>query len=185
MTEFMEPDNGMYPLHHLTPTEHTFAVTVNKTPYLLPITVIYRDHCYTRAYEEGVHDPKEIYLPNTGENRVFCPDRWKYSHGLPTLMESLIKHNTPCYAAAQNGLYFKIDKPAQKQPNLPDAGWYLFFKIKPRQTGIGIAISVESSHERSSWPSNAKSRKSARLRVVLTEYLNRRPELLAGLEAQV
>lgn len=182
MTEFVAPDGVIYSLLHLNPSNHTFGVTVDKKVYELPVTVLYRDHVYTRTFIPGEDDPGMLFVPCTGEKRIFCPDRWAYSCGLPTIVENLFRQNAQCYSAAQEGLYFKVDRSTHNRNTDPNTGWYLFFKFQPHKAGCGIVLSVESNHKRTSWPSNAKGRKPAKFRVILTEYLRKRPAPLAGLK---
>jgi hypothetical protein len=178
MTEFVTPTGATYSLRHLSPSNHIFGVTVNKKAYELPIQVMYRDHCYTRSFIVESDDPELLFTPSTGERRVFCPDRWAYSCGLPGIVDNLIRQNAQCYSASQDGLYFKVESSTANRRTTPHAGWYLFFKFRPHRRGVGIILSVESNHERTSWPSNARGRKPARFRVLLTDYLRRRPDLL-------
>lgn len=91
MTEFVSPDGAKFSLLHLSPSDHTFGVTVEKKVYELPLTVLYRDHTYTRTYIEGTDDSRMLYVPCTGEKRIFCPDRWAYSCGLPGIVENLFR----------------------------------------------------------------------------------------------
>ncbi|WP_341960041.1 hypothetical protein [Pseudomonas sp. RC10] len=184
MTEFVTPTGAKYSLSHLAPSTHFFGVTLDKQAYDLPVRVMYRDHCYTRSFVSGSDDPKFLFIPCVGEQRVFCPDRWAYSCGLPGIIENLLRQNAQCYCATQDGLYFKIDSSTVNRSVAPHAGWYLFFKFRPYRSGPGVVLSVESNHERTSWPSNARGRKPARFRVLLTEYLRKRRDLLKGLCAK-
>jgi hypothetical protein len=182
MTEFETPAGAKYSLEHLSPTSHFFGVTVDRKVYDLPILVLYRDHCYTRSFVAGVDNTDLLYRSDARERRVFCPDRWAYSCGLPGIIENVLRQNAQCYAASQDGLYFRIDSSTASPSARPHAGWYLFFKFRPQRSAPGVILSVESNHERTSWPSNARGRKPARFRVLLTEYLRKRPDLLTDLD---
>lgn len=177
------PEKAVYCIKHLQPTTYTFGVTVRGTAYDLPIHVVYRDHCYSRGFDPSLDDSSAL-LPgdHMKDPRVFCADRWDYSHQLPKLVGDLIQYNGACYPTTNAGLFFKVDRTGVNIATNRNDGWHLFFELGPNPGAPGLKVTVRSSHERTSWPSNAKGRTSLRLRVAITDYLKKRERLLQGLQ---
>jgi hypothetical protein len=65
----------------------------------LIIDVAFANHCYTKQFIDGDHDPEQIILTEAkNRHRIFCPIRYELSHRLPDLIKVLPNskvHQTP------------------------------------------------------------------------------------------
>lgn len=177
MDKYKGPDGCEYDLTHLKSFSQRVSVKVSKIPYSVPVKVIFRDHCYTRTFCDD-DDPKWLI----GSNRIFCPDRWVFSQGLSKAIPTLMEHGI-CFRTTAHGQYFKFERSSHRNP-APDHGWYLFFKFRPNREDLGVLMSVESVHERRTWPHNARGRQSLRFGAALSEFLKRKPEVLDGIQKE-
>jgi hypothetical protein len=176
---FIGPDDNEYSLTHLAPFEIIFKLKIKNQILDIPIWISFRDHCYTREVTQG-DDLKWLI---GGTTRIFCRDRWTYSHGVPNLLRSFISDSQgSCYRTTQRGLYFKLEKSSHRVSN-PTEGWYLFFKFSKGNKKLGqLSLSVESVHDRTSLPANARGNHSLRFWSALKDFLKTRPDLLREIQ---
>jgi hypothetical protein len=140
--------------------------------------VSYRDHCYSRDFKAG-DDPRFLLPENPRDKsrRLFCKDRWMYSHGLPALIHGMVKNST-CYRTTKGGLYYKLERSSRRIAT-PDEGVYVFFEFSPNNTNPkGVRLSIESVHERTNRPSNDRGRQSLKFWAALKEFLKKHPLIL-------
>lgn len=187
MRSFRGPDGSEYSLEHLAPFESTFGLKEGSETLHIPLWITFRDHCYSREVgKEEAEDEAALAwrIPGRPDDpiRLFCRDRWTYSHGLPSLLRNLIAGST-CYRTNQHGLYFRLEK-SSKRGARAEEGWYLFFSFARNPDRQGqLRLSVESIHDRPTRPSNARGNHPLRFWAALKEYLEQRPELFEEIRA--
>lgn len=182
MNEIIGSDGTSYCIRHLAPTSHTFGLRLNGSLYDLPIQVVYGNHCYTRSPKDG-DESSFSYRDGADEARIFCRERWDYSHQLPGLVTAIMNNDSHCHPTSRTGLYFKVDRVGFNVNQNPNAGWHLFFEFSPIHAGPGVRMQLRSNHPRETKPHNARG-KPVRFRFALTDYLKDRPELLKGVPAK-
>lgn len=186
MRSFIGPDGNEYSLGHLAPFETVFGLKMGDEILEIPLWVTFRDHCYSRdiSKEDSEEALTWIMPAKTGEApRLFCRDRWTYSHGLPSLLRNLIAGST-CYRTNQHGLYFRLEKSSRRGARAEE-GWYMFFSFarNPGREGQ-LRLSIESIHDRPTRPSNARGNHSLRFWAALKEYLEQRQELFEEIKEE-
>jgi len=179
MKRFKAPDGAIYSLNHLQPYSRTVEIRVGGVTYLVPLLFIFQDHCYTRELK---HESDEPWLISErhGQRRVFCPDRWTFSHGLPALIEAMIPKGD-CYRTTEKPRYFRVQR-NNPRDYTDDAGWYIFFRFNKDRKKPGVVMSIESVHSRPNWPANARGRQVTRFGKALADFIKAREDLLRKLE---
>jgi hypothetical protein len=177
------PDGVEYSLKHLAPSEIVFDLQIKTENFQIPLWVVYRDHCYSRDLDERKDDNDHSWLlpkkeQDKNRRRLFCRDRWVYSHGLPELIRLVTKSGT-LYRTTQHGLYYKLERSSKIGAGTDD-GMYLFFKFSAnRENPMGVRLSVESVHERITRPSNDRGRQSLKFWTALREFVEKNhPQIL-------
>jgi hypothetical protein len=126
-------DGIEYSLAHLSPSEINANISIDEEVFEVPLWVSYRDHCYSRGFKLG--DDTSLLLPENPRDknrRLFCKDRWMYSHGLPDLIQAMVK-NATCYRTTTGGLYYNLKRSSHKGAG-QDEGIYVFFELSPNNT---------------------------------------------------
>ena len=185
---YVGPDGIEYSLEHLVPSEILFDLQIKTEILTVPLWVVYRDHCYSRDYNEGKEGEKHAWLlpenPQDKNRRLFCKDRWMYSHGLPSLVSGIVKSGAVCHRTNNQGLYYRLERSSRRGAG-PDEGVYLFLKFSPNSTNpMGVRLSVESVHERTNRPSNERGRQGLKFWAVLREFLEKRQDILEAIRKQ-
>lgn len=182
MAGFSGPDGVVYTLDHLASSEVVIAVKVGDEELQVPLWVVYRNHCYSRDYAYGKDGDEELEwrLPDEpGERsiRLFCRDRWAYSHSLPAVVKAVL-FASKCFRTTNRGLYYKFDRASKVQAGSYE-GIYLFFKFaRNRYNHAGLMLSVESVHERTTLPMNDRGRQQTTFKIALIEFLKDNPDIL-------
>lgn len=175
---YVGSDGIKYSLGHLSPNEIIADITIDGETFAVPLWVSFRDHCYSREFKTG--DDTSLLLPENPRDknrRLFCKDRWMYSHGLPDLVQGMVKNST-CYRTTKGGLYYKLERSSRRLAT-PDEGVYVFFELSPNKINPkGVRMSVESVHERTTRPANDRGRQSLKFWVALKEVLKKHPHIL-------
>lgn len=179
---FTGPDGIKYSLDHLAPSEILFSLKIKTAIFTIPLWIVYRDHCYSRDFDENKEGDMHAWLlpenPRDKNRRLFCKDRWMYSHGLPSLIRGIVESGAVCHRTTERSLYYRLERSSRKGAG-PDEGVYLFFKFSPnRSNPAGVRLSVESVHERTRRPSNDRDKQSLKFWAALREFLEKRPEIL-------
>lgn len=180
--DIIGPDGIEYSLKHLVPSEIFFDLQIRTESFQIPLWVVYRDHCYSRDLDERKEGDDQAWLlpekPQDKNRRLFCRDRWMYSHGLPELIRAVMKSGI-LYRTSQHGLYYRLERSSRRGAGM-DEGVYLFFKLSAnRGNPMGVRLSVESVHERVNRPSNERGRQSLKFWNALREFLEKNhPQIL-------
>lgn len=182
---YVGPDGIEYSLEHLAPSEILFELKIKTEILTVPIRVVYRDHCYSRDYNEGKESDDHAWLlpenPWDKNRRLFCKDRWIYSQELPYLVRGIVESGAVCHRTTERGLYYRLERSSRRGAG-SDEGVYLFLKLSPNSKNpMGVKLSVESVHERTNRPSNDRGRQSVKFWAALREFLEKRPEILEAL----
>jgi hypothetical protein len=108
----------------------------------LSVRVTFKNHCVTQAYDPVRHDISEIvFRDGPGRHRVFCPTRYRLSHGLPQLMTELPTRRVHQTSQARNYLF--------AAPMAVGGCDYLVFFMLQRAApgdGIDLRLTVESAY---------------------------------------
>jgi hypothetical protein len=175
---YIECNGIKYSLEHLSPSEITAIIMIGGETFHVPLWVSYRNHCYSRDFKTG--DDTSLLLPENPQDknrRLFCKDRWMYSHGLPELIQAMVQNST-CYRTTKGGLYYKLERSSHGLSR-PDEGVYVFFELSPNSFNPkGVRLSIESVHERTTRPANDRGRQSLKFWAVLKEILKKHPHIL-------
>jgi hypothetical protein len=182
------PDGIEYSLEHLAPSEILINLQIKTEILTVPLWVVYRDHCYSRDFNERNEGDNQSWLlpenPRDKNRRLFCKDRWMYSHGLPSLVRGIVESSAVCHRTTERGLYYRLERSSRRGAG-PDEGVYLFLKLSPNSRNpMGVKLSVESVHERTNRPSNDRGRQSLKFWGALKEFLEKRPEILEAIRKQ-
>ena len=182
MAGYLGPDGIQYSLDHLAPLEISFELKIKAEILAIPLWVVFRDHCYSRELDEKKEGGDCAWVlpsnPRDKNRRLFCKDRWMYSHGLPSLIRGIVESGAVCHRTTERSLYYRLERSSRRGSG-PDEGVYLFFKFGPnRRNPAGVELSVESVHERTNRPSNDRGRQSLKFWAALKEFLEKRPEIL-------
>jgi len=92
----------------------------------LKVHVRFTNHCFTKGYEAFGHPEGEPIIPDhSGNERTFCPIRYRLSLSLPEIISGLVNPQKKVFqtAAKRNWAYsITIDDPA--------GPYHLFFEIR-------------------------------------------------------
>lgn len=92
----------------------------------LKVHVRFTNHCFTKGYEAFNHPDGEPIIPDhSGNERTFCPIRYRLSLSLPAIISGLVNPQEKVFqtAARRNWAYsITIDDPA--------GPYHLFFEIR-------------------------------------------------------
>ncbi len=184
MSSYTGPDGIEYSLAHLEPFEVIIDLRVGEEQFQVPLWVVYRNHCYSRdAFGKDVDDEEVMawQLPEDPRERyprLFCKDRWTYSHGLPAVVRTVLIQSR-CYRTNDRGLYYKFDRASRTQAGSVE-GTYLFYRFEAnRYNSAGLVLSIESVHYRTTLPQNDRNRQLINFKIALDESLQKHyPEVL-------
>lgn len=182
---YLGPDGVEYSLAHLAPCEMSFDLKIKEEIFTVPLWIVYRDHCYSRDFRAEQEGDESAWLlpenPRDRNRRLFCKDRWMYSHGLPDLVHGIVQSGAVCHRTTERSLYYRLERSSRRGAG-HDEGVYVFLKLSPNaKNPMGIKLSVESVHERLNRPSNDRGRQSVKFWMAVREFLEKRPEILDGI----
>lgn len=126
-----------YPFDHLRP--HQFEITINGTTYR--VEVRYSCHVFTTARTDQT--TPDLFYSHGGEDRAFCPDRYRQSLMLPNLIATHDGRNV--YHSNQDS-YFLVNNGT---PN----SYYVFFRAFKatkalKKKGVSVILDVRSAYEK-------------------------------------
>lgn len=177
---FTDPDTRVvYTFDHLNPIDATVSVTIGGQRYLVPIVVLFSNHCFTDGKNNTVtmNDSLYILTDDTG-HRAFCDPRYQRSLTLPTRLLQVIANSDPCFRLSKEGSYIHIHDILTRNRF---TGWYVYFKFDNPKAGAAeaIRVSVTSYHYRQTHPDNLRWKGSVKFPVLVTDWLRVRPDNLA------
>ncbi|MEQ3291563.1 hypothetical protein [Klebsiella oxytoca] len=113
-----------YELTHLNP--FVMAVKSDMAKKELKVHVRFTNHCFTKGYDRYGHPEGDPIIPDhSGNDRTFCPIRYRLSLKLPAIINSLINPQERVFqtAAKRNWAYsVTVEDPA--------GPYHLFFEIR-------------------------------------------------------
>lgn len=183
MNDFIGPDGKAYRLAHLKTTNYQVPLTSEGVRYIIPLVVSFSSHCFTDTRNKTVlaTDPWFYALDHTGP-RAFCHKRWESSKDLPANLGYLINENLGCFDAENHGKYLHLRNPNAKYPG---NGWYVMFNLKQADSPALVHLGVASHHNRPTYPTNIKNRRTKPFAMVLEQWIRSKPAILKSLQEGV
>ncbi|KAA8976137.1 hypothetical protein [Halospina sp. K52047b] len=171
-----DPVTGLrYSLEAFDHFETCFWIKRDKASEPQPVDVFVRvsNHCYTRKRKD---EPSEAIMDTqrhrsgTVEERVFCPDRWQFGQGLPTIINSLADKR--CWEGDALEVFYRHEgAPAPQSPE----GWYLCFRLDYRRNkSIPVQLTIRSIHWRPNQPQGVRRHPPIPFKKLLARFLNRK-----------
>ncbi|HEF4763171.1 TPA: hypothetical protein SAN82_005649 [Pseudomonas putida] len=129
---------------HLEP--FTFVVSSQLAKRDLRVHVTFSNHCFTRGYDASTHPAGELVIDAASTRpRTFCPIRYRLSHQLPALIQTLAQPRVKVAetAAERNWCYsITIDDPS--------GPYHVFFEVRrtarERRQWQDLNLVVESAY---------------------------------------
>ncbi|RXN85276.1 hypothetical protein C7R54_22555 [Achromobacter aloeverae] len=142
----------VYPLDHLEP--FTFDFHSERAKRNLRVHVTYSNHCYTKKYDPVATTGWPTLLDARRQMRVFCPVRYRLSHGLPAHIAALNNPGVRVWETARERNWCHT----LRVESIPDP-YYVFFDLARATAALRhrqeLRLTVESAYPQGSsttWP---------------------------------
>jgi len=142
---------------HLRRMRLDIEVRLDRRAVLVPVVVLFSNHCYTRSLRDGESVADALYCETKGggviEHRVLDDMRLGFSKQLPRMLEQ-IAHATVFQGSGQ--VFYRVkEDPARGG----DCGWYLCLEVGVNVAANELRLTVKSCHYRSTRPANVRGNK--------------------------
>jgi hypothetical protein len=179
---YTDPDGNTFTFDHLNPFDATVSVTVEGRRYIVPITLVFSNHCFTNGKDNTISMDHPLYIltDKTG-HRIFSHGRHQESLTLPDRMREVIAAKGHCFKLDKEGSYIHIHDPQSRDKF---AGWYIYFKFDQPKAGetVAIRVSITSHHYRQGRPKELRLTMSVKFPALAALWLRSRPDNLARCE---
>jgi hypothetical protein len=159
--DFLIIGGESYSLAHLQPRVVTCPrhdPTAEDAP--LRILVRFSDHCYSRAFVEGVHLRSEA-VGYGARKRAFCRERHEGSFSLPAIIDALPSQRVYQTAQTRNYVHFVY------QPQFEGREYQVYFTLKKKPVEANdLLLFVESAYPAVEPPSLRKRPRNIRFQLL-------------------
>lgn len=165
---WIDPDSQIeYDLRHMQSFDVEYEVKLSKSDPLTKVNakVSFSNHCFSRSKKPDDADRHVISI-EPFEERVFCPERWAFSKGLPDIIRDLTYKG--CLQGGKKEIIYR-----QEDRTCPGSheGWYICLKLDYKK---GLEVWVRSAHWRPNRPIDIRSNGETRFCMLLSGYLKAR-----------
>ena len=175
-TTWTDPDTGTaYKLTVFKSFVTTYEIKPDKgsDPFSVSVRVEFSNHCYSR---ERKGEPANQVIDtqhrrdDTTEQRVFCPDRWRFCQGLPGIIENLGLQK--CLEGGGRDIIYRQEQRSQVAAH---DGWYICMRLDYRENrNPAFELWVRSVHWRRNRPVDIRNHGGQKFRQLLSQFAKKK-----------